>query len=105
MFKLNPNPTFKAKVGIPIAGEEQPAVIVCEFKHMSREAYAAFISDVQANTPSDVDALMQILAGWEGPDEAFSRDAVAMLVGNYHGAAAAISEAFSAELTKARAKN
>ena len=104
-LKLNPNPTFNAKVGIPVAGEEQPAVIVCTFKHMTREAYAAFAEGLRSSSASDVDTLMQVLAGWDGPDEPFSREAVAKLVSGYHGAAFAISQAFADELTKARAKN
>lgn len=104
-LKLNPAPTFRAKVGIPVPGQEQPEQIVCIFKHMTREEYQRFSAPEALAKLSDIDTLMALLAGWEEVDEAFSREAVAKMTQAYHGAAFAITAAFAAELTKARLGN
>ncbi len=104
-LKLNPAPTFKAKVGIPVPGQDKPEEIVCIFKHMTRDAFAAFGDPVEAKSRTDVESLMAIMAGWDGVDAEFSADAVAMVVQQYHGAAFAITSAYIAELTKARLGN
>ncbi len=102
MLKLQPNPTFKAKVGIPVPGQDKPAEIVCEFAHMDRVEFAAFAAPEASASRSDAESLQRILRGWEGVDAPFSAEAVTTLCQQYHGAAYAISSAFVAELTKAR---
>ncbi len=105
MLKLQPNPTFRAEVGIPVPGQSEPAKIVCVFAHMDRDEFKAFAAPDAVAARSDVESLQRILRGWDGVDAEFSADAVAMLCQQYHGAAYAISAAFVAELTKARLGN
>ena len=105
MLKLQPNPTFKAKVGIPVPGADKPAEIVCVFAHMTRDEYQAFADPAALASRGDLDSLIRILRGWEGVDAEFSADALAMLCQQYHGAAFAISSAFVQELTRARLGN
>jgi len=105
MLKLQPNPTFKAKVGIPVPGEEKPAEIVCVFAHMTRDEFRDFAAPEASATRRDADSLARILRGWEDVDVPFSADAVEQLCQQYHGAAFAISSVFVQELTKARLGN
>ncbi len=105
MLKLQPNPTFWAKVGIPVPGQAEPATIECEFAHMDRDEFRQFASPEAAATRSDAESLARILRGWKGVDTTFSPEAVATLCRQYHGAAFAISSAFVQELTKARLGN
>jgi len=102
-LKLDPAPTFKAKVNIPVAGSDKGADIVCEFGHMTLDEYRKFTAG--AADRDDMQATLAILRGWEGPDLAFSPETVAKLLQNYPGAAYAISERFSIELMKARSGN
>ena len=102
-LKLDPAPTFKAKVNIPVAGSDKGADIVCEYGHMTMDEYRAFSAG--ADKRDDLQATLAILRGWEGPDQAFSAETVAKLLQNYPGAAFAISERFSTELLKARSGN
>lgn len=104
-LRLQPNPTFRAKVGIPVPGQEKPEEIVCVFAHMTRDEFREFAAPEVANARTDADSLNRILRGWEGVDAEFSADALALLCQQYHGAAFAISSAFVAELTKARLGN
>lgn len=105
MLKLQPAPTFKAKVIIPIPGQDTGVQVVCEFRHMTRDAFEAFSASEAVAARTDVESLLALLVGWEGIDAAFGPDAVALLVQQYHGAAYAIVSAYAAELTKARSKN
>lgn len=104
-LRLNPEPTFRAKVGIPVPGQEQAEQIVCVFKHMTRDEYADFSSPAKADARSDLDSLCALLVGWEGVDAPYSRDALATVLQSYHGAAHAIATAYVTELTKARLGN
>lgn len=107
MLKLQPAPTFKARVGIPVPGQDKTVQVMCTFAHMTRDEYAAFSIGEGAAARSDVDSIMAILRGWDEADidAAFSREAVALLIQQYHGAAFAIAEAYAIELKGARAKN
>ena len=50
MFKLQPNPTFRTKVGIVLPGQQKPAEIEVEFKFLSRSAAQAFFDGLRAQT-------------------------------------------------------
>ena len=102
-LKLDPSPTFWSKVDIPIPGAPKGVEIECEFGHMDRDAFAVFTDTATART--DIDGTMAILRSWRGPDAAFSREAVAKLLQNYHGASFAITEKFCSELGKLRSGN
>lgn len=99
-FKLQPAPTFKAKVEIPVHGG--PAVSVeFEFKHRTRDQMAELFKNTKR---SDADTLIEVLAGWE-LDDPFCEESIALLVQNYVGAAPAIVSCYVAELTQARKGN
>jgi len=105
MLKLQPNPTFRAEVGIPVPGQPEPVKIWCVFAHMDRDEFRAFAAPEASASRSDAQSLQRILRGWEGVDAPFSEEAVAKLCQQYHGAAFAISSVFVQELTKARLGN
>ena len=103
MFNLQPNPTFKARVPITIAGQEKPAHVEIEFRHMTREGVKTFFENLGGRT--DGEALADIVVGWSGVDQAFSQEALLVLLDNFPSAAAAIFKVFSSELFEARTKN
>jgi hypothetical protein len=100
-FSLNANPTFKAKVEIPVPGDKS-ATVEFLFKGRSRDAFKAFIDSLKDR--EDVDVLMDIASGWDLED-AFDKENVELLTQNYLGAARAIIEKYLAELTAARLGN
>lgn len=109
-FKLNPNPTFKAKVALSAPGCAA-AEVTFEFKHFSRSAMKEFFSRLAKEQEgdaarSDADALAEIVVGWGAEiDEKFSQKTLALLVDNYPAATREIFEAFRRELLETRAKN
>lgn len=103
MFKLQTNPTFKAKVGISVAGQARPAEIEAEFKYLSKAAIAAYFDQLAGK--SDAEALAEILVGWSGVDAPYSAEALALLLDSYPAAATDLFDAFRRELIEAKRKN
>jgi hypothetical protein len=103
MFKLQPNPTFKTKVAISVAGEKRQPEIEVEFKYLSKERVKEYFDGLQGKT--DAEALGEIIVGWSGVDEPYSITALELLIDNYPAAAADLFEAFRRELLEAKRKN
>lgn len=104
MLKINPNPTFWAKVKVPVHGGEVCEIEV-EFKHKSRPALESFLTGKDAKSRKDEDTILEIAKDWKGVDGEFTRDNLSQLFANYHAAARAIVEAYILELTQARLGN
>ena len=108
MFVLKANPTFRAKVKLPVPGADSQAIEFV-FRHKRRSELKAFADD--AIRREDMDVIMDVVEGWSGvsgEDGAvvpFSRDAVARLVEEFPAAGAAIVAAYIRELTDARVGN
>lgn len=103
MFKLTPNPTFTAKVPLSVPGQDKPANVDIEFKHLSRPKIKTYFEGLEGKT--DTDALGEIIIGWKGIDEDYSPEALQELLDNYPAAAGELFEAFRKELMEARRKN
>ena len=106
MFKLQPNPTFKCPVSIPVPGGKSGAITVL-FNHKGRKALQEFFGNLGAEGESrtDVEMLSELISGWEGVDEKFSEEALETLLDAYPGAAMALFETYRAEVLEARVKN
>lgn len=109
---LNPNPTFNAKVEIPVAGDT-PAKVEFTFKHRTRSQVDSFLKETYRDQPeqgnvdsnvADVDLILSMATGWDLA-ETFNRENVELLVQMHIAAPAAIFEAYLAALTGARRKN
>lgn len=103
MFKLQPNPTFKAAVGISVAGQAELAEIEVEFKYLTKRQVREFFDTL--GKKKDADALAEIIVGWSGIDEPFSKKALGTLVDNYPAAAMDLFDGFRRELLDAKRKN
>ena len=103
MLKIKPNPTFQAPVEIPTP--EGPVKIKVEFKHRNREEFHAFTQDMVLQKRTDIDFLMEIMAGWTGVEGEFNREAVTEICNEYHQAADAIAQVYIDTQTQARRKN
>ena len=106
MFALQPKPTFTKEVvlTVPGGGEGKFKGI---FKHKGKtelQAFFASISD-EKNPRPDIESVMEILVGWEGVDQKFSKENVEILLENYFGAEIAILNAYSTGYFEAKEKN
>jgi len=99
-FKLNPDPTFKAKVAIPVPGSA-PAKVEFTFKHKTREQLKEW---VESPSNDEVAQFREMVAGWELDDE-FNDDNIRRLCDNYPGASLAVLAAYVDELRGARVGN
>jgi hypothetical protein len=100
-LKLNPNPTFTAKVGIHVPGDES-AEVEFTFRHRTKDELQKFIDE--SSDRSDVDTILQCATGWELSDP-FNAESVGILVQNYISAPRAIFNRYIEELARAREKN
>lgn len=101
-FSLVPDPTFKAKVAIPIPGKKAHN-IEFTFKWRDSDEFKTFMEGL-GNNESDTDAVMDFVTGWELSD-AFNRENVEKLVKNYIGSARAIINVYIEENAGARLGN
>lgn len=100
-FKLDPAPTFKAKVSIPVPGGASVPVEF-EFKHYPKDEYVELFS--AENPLPDVELIEKICVGWE-LDDPFNKESIEKLRQNYQAAPGAIVSAFIREIGPARVGN
>ncbi len=116
MFKINPNPTFNAAVGLSIPGAQTAGAIDVTFKHKGRAALAEWVKKpsaqaVEGLSLSDADYLGEVVSGWagvkadDGSEVAYSPASLATLLENYPASGAEIFDAYLKALTEAKAKN
>lgn len=100
-LSINAAPTFKAKVGIPVAGGADVEVEFT-FKHRTQKQYTQFLKDLGEKTLDDI--FPELVEGWE-LDEKFTPENIGVFLENYHRASNEVFEKYSDELRKARVKN
>ena len=100
-LKLVANPTFRAKVGIPVAGGvEVPVEFV--FKHRTKTALDEWIKS--RTDKGDIDSFMEMVEGWDLEDP-FNRENVETLLENYIGTALATYRVYVDQLIQSKLKN
>jgi hypothetical protein len=103
MLKLEPNPTFKAPVVIPTPDGDMTLEV--EFKHMTRAQFDAYLKAETEKKRPDEEAICEFVVGWSGIDAAFSTEALAKLVQNYHASATRMFRVYIEKLTQAASGN
>ncbi len=103
MFKLQPAPTFRAKVKIPVPGSASVPVEI-EFRHKTKSALQAYLERAKTEE-NDLASLEEIIVSWSGFEAEYSRELLALLIDAFPGAAVAIAAAYTRELTDARLGN
>ncbi|MFA5662401.1 phage tail assembly chaperone [Castellaniella sp.] len=98
---LQPNPTFRAAVTIQPPGDGKAFDIDCEFRHKTTEDRDKYLADHKF----DLDAVREILVGWEDDVVPYSDDTLVVLLANYPGAATAFITTYLRELVGARRGN
>jgi hypothetical protein len=101
MLKLKPDPTFYAKVAIPVPGAK-PAMVKFQFRHMTKDQAEKWRQSVDGR--DDVELILDIACGWDLA-EAFDEENVGFLVQNYIGAGIAVVRTYLEELAGARLGN
>lgn len=102
VFKIDPEPTFRATVDIPVPGGD-PMPLELEFAHKTVDELKAMFAGFVGR--GDADCIMEFVVGWHNHPDPFSRDAMAALLQRYGRASVAIRNAYAYELTGARLGN
>ena len=100
-LKLVANPTFQAKVGIPMAGGDSVDVLMT-FKHRTKTALEEWVKS-RGGKP-DTESFMDMVEGWD-LDEPFNKENVDLLLEIYGGAGLATFQTYLSELVQAKLKN
>lgn len=92
---LTANPSFKAKVEIPVAGSK-PAEVEFTFRHKSKDALKEWLESMQDK--EDAETILDVVTGWDLEDP-FDKSAVEKMSQNYVGSISAIIAKYISELT------
>ncbi len=109
MFKINPAPTFRAKVPLTVPGEDARAVVEFEFRHKGRTAFATWWDSIGER--DDPAVLADVIVSWtgviddKGAEVPFSADVLAQVLDNYPASAFDILGAYRRALWESREKN
>lgn len=104
MFKLQPNPTFKTTVHIPVPGDKAEAVLFT-FRHKSRTQLDAMLKQLADGDLQFDAAVKDIVVEWTYPGVDFSPEALDQCLDMFPGSGLAIFSAFRESLLEARRKN
>lgn len=99
---LGKNPTFKAKVGIPQAGEADVDVVFT-FKYRTKQELDAFDAKNDGQR-SNAEIVLDMVEGWAF-EEPFTPENVDLLLQRSIGAGVAIHRKYKDELVKVRLGN
>jgi hypothetical protein len=117
MFRIVPNPTFKAPVQLTVPGAEAPEVVTFEFRHLDVRAYTTWADRAleqvfKQGEAADVAAILdEVIAGWsgiggvDGKPLPYACEHLAAMLGQYHAAGFEIATAYRKALRDARSKN
>ena len=100
-LKLTANPTFKAKVGVPVAGGA-PVEVELVFKHRTQSELDAFMASRDGKPNSET--FLDMVQGWDLEDE-FNPGNVDLLLQNYIGTTVVAYRVYVDELVKTKLKN
>jgi hypothetical protein len=103
MFKLTPDPKFKAKVLLTVPGKEKRVEISVTFNHKPKSQLQSYYESLKDR--KDDDSLLEIIAGWDGVDAEFSAEALQQLLANYPASAGELFEAYRINLIDSRKGN
>lgn len=127
MFKIVPDPTFRAPAALTVPGKDKPVQLVIEWRHRDRNGLQQWLDDLSPQKPpatadgeppkllppklSDVDGLAAVIADWDGVcDEEgnavpFSKEILGKVLDAYHNAGAELVRAYVRALTESRLGN
>jgi hypothetical protein len=100
-LKLNPEPTFKGKVQIPVHGGAD-AEVEFTFRHRSTDDLADWMKALEGRNKADL--ILEMALGWDLTDP-FNADSVKTLLSNYAGSFDRVLEKYLAEMLQAKEKN
>ncbi len=100
MFKLQPNPTFWAKVPLTVPGESKPQMVDIEFNYFPEEERVKLFEERTA-----LDVAIEVVCGWKGVDAEFNPENLRALYKNYARAVLDVLETYNRELLESRRKN
>ncbi len=109
-IKVQPDPTFEAKVGLSMAGQEKPVEAWFVFKYRNKDEAQVFyqrLNEQDKPGNKDADLVADCVVGWkeEDFDQPFNGTNLLLLQKNYPNAALEIVLTYLREVAGSKAKN
>lgn len=110
-LKLAPAPLFTLKLALRPPGESKGHPFELHCRHLGKARLADWSARAMAPGADDLESLMEVVTGWkgiagaDGVDAPFTREAFGELLDAYPGAALMIFGDYLRELSEARVKN
>lgn len=106
---LQPNPSFKHTVYLPVAGNDEPVALELVFKHKTRSQIQeiftnGFAPQYGEGADGDTKFFMDFVSGWD-IDADFTAENVTLFLENYSGSGRFIWTEYINEIGKARVGN
>lgn len=101
-LKLEAPSTFKAKVEVPIPGEDKPAACWMTFKYRKKSEFQKWLYEREG--ADDVESFLNMVEGWDLEVE-FTRANVETFLDVYAGASLATLRAYTENLLRHRVGN
>jgi hypothetical protein len=101
-LKLQPDPTFRSKVSIPVPGDDKAAEVEFTFKFRTRDQLTGLMDLIK--TQDRVAIVMEMAVAWDLADT-FTPENVGLMDQRYIGALDRVVETYWTEHTKAIEKN
>lgn len=99
MLKINPNPTFKLPIELPVAGEKEPVKFSLEVKYRGSKELDEFFGQMDKQ---QIEAVVRdTVVGWSDVDGPFTPEALDQVLAQYLGAGLVILKAYNKEVQKA----
>jgi hypothetical protein len=102
MFKVEPNPTFKASLILVGQGREQTLNVT--YKHKTTDEFSALMESVAKGDKTSADAVLELVESWDA-DAELNADTIAKLQKSQPGVDWAIVEGYSRTVVVERKKN
>jgi len=102
MFKLEPNPTFEARVAGFVPGRQTDGLFVT-FRHQTMDQFQTWLQGFADKTVED--ALVEVIHAWRDAPREFSREALQDVAKVYPAFVPALIDVYRKELFEARTKN
>lgn len=103
-FKLDPNPTFKTAVSIPVPGEVAEKVLFT-FKHKTDDEIGKYQQALSSGEKTLKDVAKEVVENWIHPGIEFNAENLDLCLNCYPGSPLAIWIAFRDALYVAKEKN
>jgi len=105
MFKIIPDPTFKADVLLTVPGQADQVKVNMTFRHKDRAALIELDKSLRDKKTKVEDILVDLIEDWDGINSPCDKESITAFCYNYVAAPLEVINAYKDELIQSKIKN